>query len=246
MKKLLYLINHEMRMLIKILLIIELSMIGIQSISFMFVISNENNLYLRFEELLEMAQIPIIFFVSFILVLLLNILSYYRYFIGSKSIYTLLTLPQKRRAIYCAKLFAGIISIFSLLASQMLGVLMNYLVFDASGYGMPKVTNALLLAFARSNFLRMIFPMHLFYIMINSVIFISLVVVVIFLAITETAKKHTWMLLPIPWLLCALIFGVWPLYQTEFSLWVILIVTCIMNLIFIKLSIKALNIEKRM
>lgn len=80
----------------------------------------------------------------------------------SKSIYTYLTLPVKREVLYFSKLTAFLVCLLMLLTAQLLSVILGYnLVAEQVGSiqdGQFLMNNGLFLAFIRSEFLRILFP----------------------------------------------------------------------------------------
>lgn len=241
MKKFYYLLNHEFKIQMKLLGIVIGVMLVLQSISLIAVVSNENNRYLRFEELLDMALIPIMFIVAFIAVLLINALSYYRNCYGSKSIYALLTLPQSRSKLYYAKLGAGFINILVIWAAQFIGIFINYFFYNTSTYDAPHMTNALLLAFTRSGFLRILYPLIPMHLLVGILMIVTVAVLVLFLVLTERIHKYFWMLIPIPWIIAGIVYKAWSLFDLEISIWWIIIAALLLNTLLIKLSLRMIN-----
>ncbi|MHB8064093.1 MAG: hypothetical protein ACYDG2_15945 [Ruminiclostridium sp.] len=109
MKRLFGLINFEFRFIYTIVFTISLLLIVGQNILLYFAARDYvSGRYLPFENLISLSGVPIVFYICFALMLgscLYIVLSNY---IGGKSIYTLMTLPQNRSYIYISKLFAGV------------------------------------------------------------------------------------------------------------------------------------------
>lgn len=121
--------------------------------------------YQRFEALYVSSGSMIIFFIYFIALCMLFLKTIYTNYWGSKSIYTLLTLPVRREALYFSRLIAFAICLFMLWIAQLLGVLVFHDL--ASSYaaryeeGQFVMSNSLFLGFIRSEFLRLLLPMNI-------------------------------------------------------------------------------------
>ncbi|MDQ2087440.1 hypothetical protein RBH29_13490 [Herbivorax sp. ANBcel31] len=244
MKKLHYLINFEMRMQIKKTLIIIAVMLLVQSIAIISVSSVEKNSHLRFEELLSMSGVAIIFFIALGAILVLGAFRFYRDFVGGKSIYTLLTLPGKKDYIFYSKAVATVINVFMLWAAQFASVYICYGLYNASTYGVPRLHNALLLAFARSDFLRFFFPLDAAHFIVTALILLTLAVYAVLIAISERSKKYKCVFIPLPWLLAMFIFSVFPLYYYRHSIVFIFLFIILLDVILVKCGIKLLKTQK--
>ncbi|MDQ2086930.1 hypothetical protein RBH29_10875 [Herbivorax sp. ANBcel31] len=244
MKKLLYLINFEIGMQIKKILIITAVMFLVQSIAIMLVSSVDKNSYLRFEELLSMSGIPIMFVLALGVILVFSAFSFYRDFVDGKSIYALLTLPQKREYIFYSKTASSVISVFMLWAAQFGSIFICYGIYNASTYGVPKVHNALLLAFTRSDFLRVLFPLDTLYFVITALILLTFVIFAVFVAIAERSKKYKYMFVPLPWVLGMLMFSVFPLYSYRYNILFVFAAIILLDFVLVKLAIKLVKTQQ--
>lgn len=170
MKKLYGLMNFEFRYIFKFIVAISLLLIVGQNILLYLAVRNYSpNEYIPFENLISASGVPFVFFACFALLIGICIYSVISNNIGSKSIYTLMTLPQGRIFIYISKILTGFISFLMLIAAQFLSIFSGYLLFSTSitewvGGELIKneePVNALFLAFIRSDYLRILFPMSL-------------------------------------------------------------------------------------
>ena len=192
MKKLLYLTNFEFRRIAGKLAIIILSMVIIETVMFYITISNIVNQYQRFEALITRAGYPIMFYCFLLSVLVLVAFSFNQNFSSGKSIYTLLMLPSKRSYIFWSKFLSAIACTFTLTAAQIINIFITYDVYEAYLKEIPKmynsmnikeipmVHNGLFLAFIRSDFLRVIFPIDLLSFIVSLISLLALSVLPIF------------------------------------------------------------------
>lgn len=161
----------------------------------------------RFEDIYNASGMPILFLLGMLLLVAIFIKSIYAAYWGSKSIYTLLTLPVKREVLYLSKLCAFAISTMLLLCAQLIGFVLSYryMVQKVASYssGEFEMTNGLFLAFIRSDFMRLLWP----YGAMNLISTVSICLVILtgvyYLAICERSRrKWGWVLLPVVlWLL---------------------------------------------
>lgn len=241
MKKLLFMINFELRRQIRYILILIACMIAVQAVSFLFVAGMEKNRYLRFEELLELSGVPVLFYSLLIIALIFSAFSFYRDFFGGKSIYALLTLPQRREFIFVSKVVASVLSIFLLWAAQLVSIFICHEIYIPPSDDIPRVHNALLLAFARSDFLRSIFPFDPLYFPAVALMTATLVIFVLFAAMAERSHRYAMIFIPLPWVLLALIFDVFPLYESQTGVFTILAAVAILDIVLIRSAIRILK-----
>lgn len=118
----------------------------------------------RFEELLAASGAPLVAGILAGLMCLLFLRSFYSGYTGSKSIYTLLTLPVGRQAMYFSKLLAFAAWLLALAACILLGVTLAYGFTEARMGSMDQryvMENGLFLAFLRSGLLRLLLPLSI-------------------------------------------------------------------------------------
>lgn len=181
MKKILCLIDFEFKRSAISLMVISVSMVLAQIISFLFALSRSEYRYYRFEHLLELAAYPFLFSVFLTAVLLLTAFSFYQNFYGSKSIYTLMTLPGDRYDVYISKLLSGILSVLFIAATQIASVFFTYQIYLNSLLGVRKINNGLFLAFTRSKFLKTFLPLGIYPFLTSLIFTVSLVIMSIYI-----------------------------------------------------------------
>lgn len=125
---------------------------------------HEHSIHERFEDVYASAGGPTLFWIGFIALSAWFILSFYEHYWGSKGIYTLLTLPVSRNALYTSRMLSFVIHVLVLIAAQIVTVYWTYHLWIRrleSLDGDFVMNNGLFLAFIRSDFLRLIFPLSL-------------------------------------------------------------------------------------
>lgn len=190
MKKLFYLINFELSNMLKKLILLCACMIAIESVSFLVILFNTKNHYLRFEELLDKAGYPLMFYIFLGLLLVIIAFGFYQNYFGSKSIYTLLTLPSKRGHVYLGKYISGLLCSLMLAAVQIIGVFLAYSLYLYAFSDIPRMNNALFLAFIRSEFLRMLLPFDFLSLVASIICINSLIVLILFAVIGERSRNY--------------------------------------------------------
>lgn len=117
----------------------------------------------RYEDLYAASGCPILFLLLLTLLCAYFLITIYRGYWGGKSIYTYLTLPVRREALYLSKLavFAACLLLF--LAAQLISVRLGYAIFEhqlRSIYNGDQLVmhNGLFLAYVRSEFFRLLLP----------------------------------------------------------------------------------------
>ncbi|MDP4090106.1 MAG: hypothetical protein Q8930_12650 [Bacillota bacterium] len=190
MKKIFHLINFELNNVLKKLLFLCFSMILTEIILLCITISNGKNYYLRFEDLLKTAGYPVIFFLFLAVLLALLIFNFYCNFFGSREIYTLMTLPGSRNNLFYSKFTCSVLSILFYTAVQIAGIYFSYfVVYSTIPEDIPVMNNALLLAFLRSDFLRIILPLDPFSLSVSIICLVSISAAVNFAVICERSRK---------------------------------------------------------
>jgi hypothetical protein len=171
--KLLYLINFEMQQFLKPLLKGSALLILCQQL-LISIAAKRTSLYIPYEELFASSGAVTVFFLAFAAgcgLVLLSVLSNYY---GSKSIYTLMTLPQNRSRLYYSKLIAGFMVFLILITAQLISALLGYFLYAPKIQKVLQETgpsgvkfiyehakNGLFLAFVRSGFFRLLYPLSL-------------------------------------------------------------------------------------
>jgi len=172
------------------ILAVAVAMALFQLVSLTIVISDDNNVCLRFEELLQMAGFSAAFIIAGVLTLGIIALSFYKNWIDSKSIYALLGLPGSREMTYFAKLTAAVLSVLALITVQLANVIISYGYYHTFFPDIPKVRNGLFLSFIRSDFLSMFYPSGLVELLTAFAFIIALPAIVIFLVSAERSRQR--------------------------------------------------------
>jgi ABC-type transport system involved in multi-copper enzyme maturation permease subunit len=213
-KRLFYLINFEFRNIIGKLAILSGVMITAQIVFFFMVISKYNNKYLRFENILDKAGYPVTFYVFLGVLLLLSAFNLYQNYFGSKSIYTLMSLPSDRRHIFLSKYISSLIGALGLAAVQIIGIFITYGLYLVILFDAPTVHNGLFLAFIRSGFLRILLPFDLLSFMVSLVSLASLTALVFYGVICERTKSFVRGIV-VPLILIRSFMLMFPMHQNQ-------------------------------
>jgi len=163
-------------------------------------LSDYSNLHKRFETIYESSGCIIVFAVYFAAICGICIQSFYSNYTGSKSIYTLMTLPMKREGVYFSKLISYFIYFLMFFAAQLISIFISYNIvytkvaqFDQGKYLM---NNGLFLAFVRSGFLRILLPLGPEGIISTISMFIVIICSLYYGLICERSKRY-WGFVPI-------------------------------------------------
>jgi len=117
----------------------------------------------RFEELYVSSGGMILFLLLLALACAYFLKTVYADYWGGKSIYTFLTLPMKREALYFSRLIVFATGLLLLLASHLIGIRLGYALFAAKtasyGDGQFFMHNGFFLAMIRSEFFRLLLPL---------------------------------------------------------------------------------------
>ena len=197
LRKFYYLVNHELRSLYRFTLCVCILLVALQQFFLLRSMEDYMNRFERFEDLLSKSGAIVIFLVSFAVLSVLCVRNVYSNYMDSKSIYTLLTLPQKREYLYFAKIIAFTASFLALFAAQVASACLGYRVIAwylagkqfPEGVSLP-IRNGLFLAFVRSEFLRLILPLGLKSIVSNAAVFMSFVCSLYYAALCERAARY--------------------------------------------------------
>lgn len=160
------LFNDEFLRLFKATLTISLLVSIVTTIQFRGVIGDlhEHYVFERFEDVYASAGGPAIFWIGLIALFAWIVISFYSHYWGSKGIYTLLTLPVSRSAWYSGQLLALFMNVLTLMAVQLIVLSWTYHLWTSKLEGFEGdyvMNNGLFLAFLRSDFLRILFPLTL-------------------------------------------------------------------------------------
>jgi len=192
MQKLYKLVNHEVKGILKYILVLALAMLVLQNVILLIQLTRAFfSTSERFEDILAMCGFPLIFVIAFFTVTGICIMSVYSNYTGSKSIYTLLTLPQRREFIYIAKFISFLTCYLVIWAAQIISVFIGYfLVYNTYLSGRIKpMTNGLFLAFIRSGLLRFMVPLGLKSIIVNAVTVMSFISTFYYGILCERSRK---------------------------------------------------------
>ena len=159
------LLNTELQSMLWGLLLLCGLGIGIQLLLLQLTVSSmsRETALMRFEELYASSGSVVAFAMLLILLMGLFALNLYGNYWGSKSIYTLLTLPLRATAVYWSKLTAYAVALMLFVVSYVLGMRLGYSLVQGAiqRYSSEDWTLAggWLMAVIRSSFLRLLLPM---------------------------------------------------------------------------------------
>lgn len=206
MRNLYKLINHEFRFIYKLVIIISVILVLGQNL-LIYISAGEytSGRYIPFEDLLSESGVPVVFYICFVLILACCVYSVISDYYGSKSIYTLMSIPGSRPYIFLSKTISGFIYLIMLATSQIISIFLSYLLFSTSytvieangliSYVRP--VNGLFLAFVRSDFLRLLFPMSSEGIASNCMIAVSVILAVFFTSYCILAHRYFYLIFPV-------------------------------------------------
>lgn len=166
MKRFYRLLNYDFNIIFKFMCGISLILIIGQNLLLSSYVSNNSpSAYIPFDKLIDMSGVPFVFYFCMVMSAACCVYSVVANFIGSKSIYTLMSLPGMRKKVYFSKLTTGAAALLMLFAAQLISIFIGFMLFSTSitTYENGNVTserpvNGLFLAFTRSEFLRVLFP----------------------------------------------------------------------------------------
>ncbi|MBB6735293.1 hypothetical protein [Cohnella zeiphila] len=118
----------------------------------------------RYEDLYAASGCPLLFLLLLALLCAYFLKSVYAGYWGSKSVYTYLTLPVRRESLYFSKLIVFATCLLLLIAAQIVSIRLGYELVAAKAKAYPAgslaMRNGLFLAFARSEFFRLLLPLN--------------------------------------------------------------------------------------
>ncbi|HHY83426.1 MAG TPA: hypothetical protein GX505_12245 [Clostridiales bacterium] len=209
MAKLFYLVNLELKRFRWILLSIVVFLIIFQQI-LLGLSAKDTFHYIPYEEFFASSGSIIVFGLAFASTCALCIWSILSNYHGSKSVYTLMTLPQNRSVLYLSKLIACLMYFIVTITSQMISILMGYVFFapkiqrviqESSVYGaniiQEHASNGLFLAFVRSDFFRIIFPLGWKSFISSASLLFSTVTGLVYGILCERSKRYKRIILAI-------------------------------------------------
>jgi hypothetical protein len=148
----------------------------------------------RFEDLYISSGCALLFLVLMALLCLYFLLTIYASYWGSKSVYTYLTLPVRRESLYMSKLIVFATFLLLLIGVQLISIRLGYaLVADKAGtYNEGKfvINNGLFLAFARSDFFRLLLPFNFSRIFSSCSMLIAIATGIYYGALCERSRKY--------------------------------------------------------
>lgn len=254
MKDLYRLINVEFQAMFKATLIICLCALLIP----IFLIRSElkhyhvHAVHERFEDVVASAGSNVIFVILMVVICLWFLVRFYSQYWGSKSIYTMVTLPVRRGTLYFSKIIAFIISLLMLIACYVLSVLWSYQLMAAKvgSFDDPQLVmnNGLFLAFIRSDFLRVLFPLTLEGVVSILSLLILIVTGLYYGALCERSRRYGGYVVIVA--ACVLVFR-WlkmraaqplnPFYESVPNLYMYSLMMVVMSIFFIWHSIRLIK-----
>ncbi|MDG5789067.1 hypothetical protein QA612_16540 [Evansella sp. AB-P1] len=160
------LVNIESIKMLKVVLLLCIASMATQLLLLNRELNNftSHSMIERFENTYVASGAIVIFLLSILLFCVYFLLTIYSHYWGSKSIYTYLTLPIKREAVYFSKLTAFLLCIMPLFATQLMTIFIGYelVVWKIANVTEgPWMNNGLFLSFIRSESLQILFPLTL-------------------------------------------------------------------------------------
>ncbi|NLC67753.1 MAG: ABC transporter permease subunit [Clostridiaceae bacterium] len=159
-----------------------------------------SNYYKRFETIYESSGCIIAFAIFFAAICGVCIQSFYSNYFGSKSIYTLVTIPMKREAVYFSKLISFFIYFLMFFAAQLISVFIAHGMLSSQvarwEEGRYLMNNSLFLAFIRSGFLRILLPLGLEGI-VSTVSMLAAIICSLYYAMLCERSRRFWGFAPI-------------------------------------------------
>ena len=199
MSKLFYLINGEIRRfrwpltaMVVFLVLFQQILLGISA--------EDTYIYIPYEEFFQSSGAVIVFGLAFAASCVLCIWSLVYNYHGSKSIYTLLTLPQKRSQYYFSKLVTCLTFFLILITVQLISAILGYALFAPKiqraveelvlTVRFDRAKNGLFLSFIRSAFFRLLFPLGWESLFSSISILFTFVAALLYGVLCERSKRY--------------------------------------------------------
>lgn len=190
------LLRYELNTILKSLILLCVGTIISPLIFLNIAMKDYANVYERFETIYMSSGCIIVFAIYFVALCGICIKSIYSNYWGSKSIYTLLTLPIKREVVYFSKLTTFLISFTMLTAAQFISIFLSYAFFapqltrhlEGQVY-FYRINNGLFLAFIRSDFFRILLPLGIESFISSLTILITIVCALLYGVLCERSRK---------------------------------------------------------
>ena len=202
MKKLLYLTQMEMKRFLKPLTATVILLILVQQV-LLAVAAGRSSVYLPYEAFFSYSGAVLVFYLAFAAACGICIRSVLSDYHGSKSVYTLMTLPRCRSRVYCSKLLSGMAVFLIMHCAQWISALLGYTFFapkiqtvlrETGPYGMEiqleHAKNGLFLAFVRSDFFRLLFPLGTKSLLSTISVFLSFLCGLYYAVLCERSRKY--------------------------------------------------------
>lgn len=242
------LINYQFMHLLKKTVFLYTVFILLEFAAFYSVVKNLDLNYYRFEQVLEKANIGILFLLAFIGVLLCVAVSFAELYMGSKSIYSVIRLPVSPTKLCLSFYAAGTLGILILVLLQTVAII----IFSAwlpgffphqSGTPFTYMNDYLALAFIRSKSLSFLFPISFLQLLRSLVMLLSPTIAVLFLCMSLASKlKENIFFIGIwAFLYILLSGGIEADSLSGMSMAVVIILICLLCLCFVKYSIHAIE-----
>lgn len=206
MKKLYKLINFQFGFISRLVLLECLMLIVAQNM-LLYITAGDYpaDRYIPFEKLIALSGVSSVFYIGFALTLAGCVYSVLSDYSGSKGIYTLMAIPDGRSAVYFSKVIPGFIYLLMLICSQLISILTGYMLFSTPfsavvtdgliSYSRP--VNGLFLAFVRSDFLRLLFPLSAESFSSTFLMEISLILGIFFMSYAVLARRYWQLVFPL-------------------------------------------------
>ena len=163
---------------------------------------------IRLEQFMQRSGYSTMFYITFALILIIIATSVYQRYFGSKSIYTIMSLPVSKARIYYSFIIPGIVAVLMLCFTQIISVYLSYIItlnklaqsqgVLSSSFLLNKMPlsevnymdNAVFLSFVRYDYLRLLLPLNLLDLARSICVLIAPVITVIYFAFCERSRKY--------------------------------------------------------
>lgn len=190
------LLNYECAMMLKAMLFIGLGVVFMPLVLIGQATKDYGTgaIHERYEDIYMFSGSAFSFLIGLALLCIFFVIRQYAGYWGGRSIYTFLTLPIRREALYFSRLTAFIIGLLLLLAAQIIGMRLGYSLMagriSAYGDGAFLMHNGLFLTFIRSSFQRILLPLGFQELLSTASVIIALTTGIYYGVICERSKRY--------------------------------------------------------
>ncbi|MFC4598703.1 hypothetical protein [Cohnella hongkongensis] len=149
----------------------------------------------RYEDLYVSSGGIVLFLILFALVCAFFLITVYADYWGSKSVYTYLTLPVRREALYFSKVLVFATCLLLLLTAQLVAIRLGYSLYAGKvasyGNGQFVMNNGYFLAMIRSEFFRLLLPLSFSRMLSTLALLLAVSTGLYYLALCERSRKYS-------------------------------------------------------